>query len=72
MKKFKYSAVALCALFLLVVIPTYVYMQSGSYNRHVAQLTGYSKICVDGVQYLQFISGAAVQVDLNGRPVSCK
>lgn len=32
----------------------------------------YTKQCVDGVSYLEFASGVAVQVDLAGRPVGCK
>lgn len=36
-----------------------------------AVATGYSKICVSGVTYLQFSSGATVQLDRSGKPVSC-
>ena len=43
----------------------------GWLDRRVASDTGYSKICVDGVTYLQFTSGATVQVDRTGRPVPC-
>jgi hypothetical protein len=38
----------------------------------VANITGYSKVCVEGVTYLQFSSGVTPQVNLEGRPVSCK
>ena len=44
----------------------------GAVDRQVAALTGYSKVCVDGVVYLQFTSGSAVQVDAMGKPVVCK
>ena len=44
----------------------------GAVDRQVAALTGYSKVCVDGVVYLQFTSGSAVQVDAMGMPVVCK
>jgi uncharacterized protein YceK len=45
----------------------------GRFDRWWAGTTGSaSKTCVDGVTYLQFTSGAAVQVDLNGKPVACK
>lgn len=44
----------------------------GAVDRQVATLTGYSKVCVDGVVYLQFTSGSAVQVDAMGKPVVCK
>ena len=44
----------------------------GAVDRQVATLTGYSKVCVDGIVYLQFTSGSAVQVDAMGKPVVCK
>ena len=44
----------------------------GWFDREVAKVTGgATKTCIDGVTYLQFTSGAAVQVDLQGRPVPC-
>ena len=43
----------------------------GAVDRMVAHFTGYSKICVDGVSYLQFTSGASVQFDKAGKPVPC-
>ncbi len=45
----------------------------GWYERRVvANITGYSKICVEGVTYLQFSSGVTPQLNLEGRPVACK
>ena len=44
----------------------------GAVDRQFAALTGYSKVCVDGVVYLQFTSGSTVQVDAMGKPVVCK
>lgn len=45
----------------------------GKMDRAVAGFTGDAvKTCVDGVTYLQFTSGAAVQVDANGKPVPCE
>lgn len=45
----------------------------GWFDREVAKLTGAaSKVCIDGVTYLQFTSGATVQVDKFGKPVECK
>jgi len=45
----------------------------GWFDRQVvANVTGYSKICVEGVVYLQFPSGVAHQVNPEGRPVLCK
>ncbi len=37
-----------------------------------ASYTGYSKICVDGVEYIQFTSGASVSCDVNGKVKQCK
>lgn len=44
----------------------------GSCARDRAAWRGYAKLCVDGVSYLQFTSGATVQLDKEGRPVACK
>lgn len=44
----------------------------GKADRMIAHYTGYSKICVDGVSYLQFTSGATVQRDRNGQVVRCE
>ena len=45
----------------------------GKIDRSIAAFTGdATKTCVDGVTYLQFVSGAAVQLDIRGNPVSCK
>lgn len=45
----------------------------GAVDREVAKLTGNAtKTCIDGVTYLQFTSGATVQVDTQGKPVPCK
>ena len=43
----------------------------GTFERQMAKFSGYSKICVDHVTYLQFTSGATVQVDINGKPIKC-
>lgn len=57
-------------LFALILICTLA--GCGNIDRSVAGLTGgASKTCVDGVKYLQFTSGATVQVDRQGNPVPC-
>lgn len=43
----------------------------GAFDRAVAHYTGYSKICVDGIQYIQFTSGASVAYDANGKVKVC-
>jgi uncharacterized protein YceK len=57
-------------LFFLAILTSLV--GCGSVNRVTAGFTGYTKTCVDGVSYLQFPSGATVQLDLSGRPVACR
>lgn len=44
----------------------------GMFDRAIAHYTGYSKICVDGVQYIQFTSGASVAYDANGKVKVCE
>jgi hypothetical protein len=45
----------------------------GWYERKVvANITGYSKTCVEGVTYLQFSSGVTPQLTVDGRPVACE
>lgn len=44
----------------------------GKVDQLVAHYTGYQKICIEGVSYLQFTSGATAQLDINGKVVGCK
>lgn len=44
----------------------------GAADRMIASTTGVAKSCIGGVTYLQFASGAAVQVDPAGKPVACR
>ena len=58
---------------ILIAVSAVVLTGCGWYERKVvANITGYSKTCVEGVVYLQFPSGVTPQVNLDGRPVSCK
>lgn len=43
----------------------------GKFDQLEAHYTGYSKICIDQVTYIQFTSGAVVQVNQTGAPVVC-
>ena len=45
---------------------------TGYGHRKIAEYTGYSRICVDGVEYLQFTSGASVAYNTDGRIKLCK
>ena len=44
----------------------------GKFDLISAKVTGYSSQCVDGVQYLQFSSGASVAYNPNGTIKTCK
>ena len=58
---------------LTVIILSLILAACGGIDRGIATLTGgAAKTCVDGVTYLQFTSGATVQLDNTGKPVGCK
>ena len=45
----------------------------GGAERITATFTGYSEMCVDGIAYLQFTSGAAVKIDVKtDKPQHCE
>jgi hypothetical protein len=59
--------------FLATLALIFTMVGCGWFDRKVAAATGgATKTCVDGVTYLQFTSGATVQVDVTGKPVACK
>lgn len=43
----------------------------GGYERMSAAVTGWSHICVNGVSYLQFISGVTVEYTRDGKIKTC-
>lgn len=43
----------------------------GWFDRVAAGATGYSYVCVDGVEYLQFTSGATVAYTRDGKVKTC-
>ena len=44
----------------------------GFFDRYVvANVTGYSKTCIEGVTYLQFASGATPQFNVDGSMKAC-
>lgn len=57
---------------LVILVVAISLMGCGKVDRLEASLTGYAKTCIDGVQYLQFTSGATVQYDANGKVVTCR
>jgi len=56
---------------LFIAITAIALTGCGMVDKSVAEFKGYSKICIEGVTYLQFPSGATVQVDLQGNPIAC-
>lgn len=56
---------------LIVVALTLGLFGCGNIHRSCAQLTGSSEMCVDGILYIQFSSGATPKVDANGKPIRC-
>lgn len=44
----------------------------GAGERIYASVTGWSVICVEGVSYIQFVSGATVQYTTDGKIKLCK
>lgn len=58
---------------ILMTFVALVLTACGAAERSLASFTGgATKTCIDGVTYLQFTSGATVQVDWQGKPVACK
>jgi hypothetical protein len=43
----------------------------GFFERKIAGYTGYSEMCIDGVSYIQFTSGASVKYGKDGRVALC-
>ena len=43
----------------------------GWFDRVAATATGYARVCVDGVEYLQFTSGATVAYTRDGKVKAC-
>ena len=58
----------ICATLVLIVI---FLTGCGQCSRIKAAYAGYDKMCVEGISYIQFTSGATAQVDLEGKPVRC-
>ncbi|WP_163056944.1 hypothetical protein [Acidithiobacillus ferrooxidans] len=44
----------------------------GSYREAVADITSYTKVCVNHVEYLQFPHGVTVQRNSHGGVVTCR
>ena len=44
----------------------------GQANRGIAMVSGNSKTCIDGVEYIEFASGASVAYTPDGKIKTCK
>lgn len=56
---------------LIVLILTISLTGCGKWDKVVAGTTGYSKHCIDGVQYIQFLNGASVKYNTDGSIAKC-
>jgi hypothetical protein len=43
----------------------------GNMNRHIANVTGSSESCIDGVRYIQFPTGVSVKYTREGKVATC-
>lgn len=58
--------------YLMIAVLAFGLVGCGQVDRTVAKYTGYSTVCVDNVEYIQFTSGATVKYDTKGNVVTCK
>lgn len=55
----------------LLMIITFILSGCGYVNRGIATFTDYSTICIKGVTYIQFTSGATPMYNIDGKLVGC-
>ena len=55
----------------ILVLSLLLFVSCGFFERKIAGYTGYSEMCIDGVSYIQFTSGASVKYTKEGRIASC-
>jgi hypothetical protein len=63
--------VVFIAMLLISIFGLGVYFSSGMFKKQWANYTGYSTICIDGVEYIQFSSGASVKYNKEGKVELC-
>ena len=56
---------------ILLVATTLMLTSCGWFERVTATATGYSRMCVDGVEYIQFTSGATVAYTRDSKVKAC-
>lgn len=57
--------------FVIVAFACLALSGCGAFERAVAGWTGVSRVCVDGVLYLQFVSGVSVAYNADGKIKQC-
>ena len=57
---------------ILILLTTTMLTGCGWFDRLAAAATGYSRQCIDGVEYLQFTSGATVAYTSDGKVKVCR
>ena len=55
----------------LLLVSLVLFASCGFFERKIAGYTGSSEMCIDGVTYLQFTSGASVKYNKDGRIATC-
>jgi hypothetical protein len=58
--------------FMFIVLFGVLVSSCGWVERKMATYTGHSSICVEGVKYIQFTSGASVAYNQDGTIQTCK
>lgn len=61
----------LLVVIILLLTLTVAYLRSGKYQQKKAEYLGYSTMCIDGVKYLQFSTGATVKMNPDGTVARC-
>ncbi len=56
----------------LLILMVVMLSGCGNVDRLSASVTGYSKMCIANVEYLQFTSGASVAYTTEGKVKTCK
>jgi len=57
---------------IMILLLSFAFLGScGLLDRKLAGYRGFAEICVDGVSYLQFTSGASVKYTKEGRIATC-
>ncbi|PJZ86324.1 hypothetical protein [Leptospira harrisiae] len=56
----------------IVLLFSFLFVGCGTISRGCAKYFGYDEVCVDGVKYIQFTSGASVKYNPNGTIATCR